>query len=66
MVLLHIFGILPFTEFNMSHHDQRWTSDKNQLQSPEANVGDGEDVVIADVGAAGLEKQKTFKMVKQE
>lgn len=44
----------------MSHHYQRRAGDKNQLQRPQTDMGDGEDVVIADVGAARLETQETF------
>lgn len=66
VVLLHILCIFSFTEFNMSHHYQRRTGDKNQLQRPQTDVGDGEDVVVADVGAARLESQKTLEMVAFE
>lgn len=59
VVQLHVLGVLALTELDMSHHHQRRAGDKNELQCPQANVGDGEDVVIADVGAAGLEKNKT-------
>lgn len=52
----HIFRVLSLAEFNMSHHYQGRAGDKNQLQRPQTDVGDGEDVVIADVGAARLEK----------
>uniref|UniRef100_A0A8C2U3H6 Uncharacterized protein n=1 Tax=Coturnix japonica TaxID=93934 RepID=A0A8C2U3H6_COTJA len=37
------------------HDDQQGgTSDKDELQSPQADVGNGEEVVIADIGAAWL------------
>lgn len=55
LVQCHIFGVFSFAEFNVSHHHQRRAGDKNQLQRPQTDVGDWEDVVIADVGAAGLE-----------
>lgn len=62
MVLLHIFCVLPFTEFDVSHHYQGRAGDKNQLQSPQADMGDGEDVVVADVGAARLEGKTTIEV----
>lgn len=57
---LNIFRILSFAEFNVSHDNQGRAGDKNQLQRPQSDVGDGEDVVIADVGAARLETKETF------
>ena len=55
LVQRHIFRVFSLAVFNMSHHHQGRAGDKNQLQRPQADVGDGKDVVIADVGAAGLE-----------
>ncbi len=55
IVQLHIFLVFSFTVFDMSHHHQRRAGDKNELQRPQTDVRDGEDVVIADVGAARLE-----------
>lgn len=63
VVQLYVLGILALTEFDMSHHHQRRAGDENELQSPETNVGDGEDVIIADVGTAGLEKNKNGYLV---
>uniref|UniRef100_A0A3Q0T2J5 Uncharacterized protein n=1 Tax=Amphilophus citrinellus TaxID=61819 RepID=A0A3Q0T2J5_AMPCI len=36
------------------HHQERGAGDKDKLQGPQAHVGDGEEVVIADVMAPGL------------
>lgn len=60
LVQRHILRILSFAVFNMSHHHQRRAGDKNQLQCPQTDMGDREDVVIADVGTARLETKETF------
>lgn len=53
-------GVLPvffLTVFNMRHDHQRRACDEDQLQRPQTDVGYGEDEVIADVGAAGLQTE---------
>ena len=52
-----IFLVLTLAEFHMSSHHQRRAGDKDQLQRPQTDVGDGEDVVIADIGAARLKRK---------
>uniref|UniRef100_A0A8C5S5F8 Uncharacterized protein n=1 Tax=Laticauda laticaudata TaxID=8630 RepID=A0A8C5S5F8_LATLA len=37
------------------HDDkQRWAGDKNQLQGPETDMGDGEKMIITNIGATRL------------
>uniref|UniRef100_A0A3Q0RC50 Uncharacterized protein n=1 Tax=Amphilophus citrinellus TaxID=61819 RepID=A0A3Q0RC50_AMPCI len=38
----------------MESHEKGWTSHKDQLESPEPGVGDGEVVVVADILTTGL------------
>lgn len=59
LVQLHVLLILPFAVLHVSHHHQRRAGDKNQLQRPKTDVGDGEDVVVADVGTARLQEKKS-------
>uniref|UniRef100_A0A3Q3VZL1 Uncharacterized protein n=1 Tax=Mola mola TaxID=94237 RepID=A0A3Q3VZL1_MOLML len=35
-------------------HSERWTGDEDELQGPQADVGDGEDEVVAHIFAAWL------------
>lgn len=61
LMQLHILLVLSFTKFYMRYHHQWRAGDKDQLQRPQTDVGDGEDVVVADIGAARLEaKKKVF------
>lgn len=60
MVQRDIFCILSFAIFHMSHHHERWAGDKNQLERPQTDMGDGKNVVIADVGASRLETQEAY------
>lgn len=59
VVLLHVLLVLAFAEFDVGHHHQRRTGDEDQLERPQADVGDGKDEVIADVGAARLQTEKS-------
>lgn len=49
-----IFSFPVFSIGHMHHHQERGTSDKNELQSPQANMGNGEEMVKADIVAARL------------
>lgn len=49
-----VFALPFFPIANMERHKKRRAGDKDQLESPESGVGDGEVVVVADVVTTGL------------
>uniref|UniRef100_A0A8C4DAV7 Uncharacterized protein n=1 Tax=Dicentrarchus labrax TaxID=13489 RepID=A0A8C4DAV7_DICLA len=53
-VLRPVFALTVVTVRHVHDHHERRARDKDELQSPQADVGDGKEVVVADVGAAGL------------
>ena len=53
-----VAAVFLLSELHMSHHHQRGTGHKDQLESPQTNVRDGEDGVIAHCGAARLEEDR--------
>ncbi len=50
MVLAFAFIAVLYVHY----HHKRWTGDEDELQGPQSDVGNGEEVVIADVCAARL------------
>lgn len=58
LVHRHVLTVPLLAVLNMSHHHQRRAGDEDQLQRPQTDVGDGEDAVVANIGAARLEKER--------
>ena len=53
-VLLPVPPLALLAVGHVQDDQQRWACDEDELQGPEADVGDGEELVVADVGAARL------------
>jgi len=53
-MLQPVFALALLTVRHVQHHKQRGARDEDELQGPEAGVGDGEEVVEADIVATGL------------
>lgn len=53
-MLTPVLTLPVFPVGNVESHEKGWTSHKDQLESPEPGVGDGEKVVVADIVATRL------------
>ena len=50
-----VLQVLLLTQLHVGDHHEGRAGDEDQLQGPQADVGDGEDAVIAHVGTARLQ-----------
>ncbi|KAG7245220.1 hypothetical protein INR49_023786, partial [Caranx melampygus] len=65
-ILPPVFALPVFSVGHMECHKQGRACHKDQLESPESGVGDGEVVVVADIVATGLAGVATFSQATRK